>query len=88
MLEVLEIEDNWQRLMYAVIFSAFQDFYYYPHRPEIRMPAYEFLMNGGWDYKEFTPMNVKRVFLKYCKDEYGWTEEEVESYGRNTKDTV
>ena len=80
MLEVLEIDDPWQRLMYAIIYQAFLDFYYYPHKLELRMPAYEFLMSGGGEYKEFTPMNIKRVFIKYCKEEYGWSEEEVENF--------
>ena len=80
MLEILEIEDPWDRLMYATIFSAFQDFYYYPHNPDIRMPAYKFAIEGGWDYKEFTPANIKRIFIKFCKLNYGWSEEETLSY--------
>jgi len=75
MLEILEIEDPYQRLLYAIVYQAFLDFAYYPHRMDIRLPAFRFLISGGGEWKDYIKTNVLRDFIRYCKTEYSLEEQ-------------
>ena len=69
--EALKIEDPWLRLLYAgIIYEAFFDFAYYRHDLSLRIPAFNFLISGGGEWKEHIKTNLLRDFIRYCKQEY------------------
>ena len=70
MLEILEINDPYKRLLYAIIYQAFLDFAYYPHKMEIRLPAFNFLVSGGGIWADHMDIDVKELFIRYCKENY------------------
>lgn len=74
MLEILEIDDPYQRLLYAVVHEAFWDFYRYRDDMSIRLPAFRFLISGGGAWKPFIKTNVLRDFIRFCRVFY-WSGE-------------
>ena len=75
MLDILEINDPYKRLLYGIVYQAFLDFAYYPHRMDIRLPAFNFLVSGGGYWADHLDMDVREIFIRYCKENY---------YERNT----
>ena len=70
MLDILKIIDPSERLLYAIIYQAFLDFAYYPHKMEVRLPAFNFLISGGGYWADHTDIDIKAVFVRYCKENY------------------
>lgn len=73
----LDIEDPYERLLYTMVYDAFWDFYFYRDDMSIRIPAFNFLISGGGEWKEFIKTNLLRDFIRYCRLEY-WDSEAVE----------
>jgi len=67
---ILEIDDPYQRLLYAIVYESFWDFYYYRHDMSIRLPAFNFLISGGGEWKEHIKTNVLRDYIRFCKINY------------------
>jgi len=70
MLEILEIDDPYERLLYGIVYQAFLDFYYHRYNMSLRLPAFTFLVSGGGVWKQYLRTNIKRDFIRYCKWEY------------------
>ncbi len=69
----LEIDDPYERLLYTMVYDAFWDFYYYRNDLSIRIPAFNFLVSGGGEWKQYIKTNVLRDFIRFCRLEY-WDE--------------
>ena len=68
--EILKINDPYKRLLYAIIQEAFWDFYRYPHDLSRRIPAFNFLVSGGGYWKDSLDIDVRELFVRYCKENY------------------
>ena len=68
--DILGIEDPHRRLLYAIIYRAFLDFGNFRHDMSARLPAFCFLVSGGGYWADHVDTDIRRIFVRYCKEHY------------------
>lgn len=60
----------YEDLLNGIILKALEDFTEYPHKMEVRLPAFNFLISGGGYWADHTDIDIKAIFVRYCKENY------------------